>query len=72
MCPAVRHCLRRAVAVGDMGVAGAALAAFALAFVAASAASVNNNRTTLYDLTAVALDGSRVSLRPPSEEMYRW
>jgi hypothetical protein len=49
-------------AVGDMAVAGAALAAFALASVAASAVSVNNNRTTLYDLTAVALDGSRVSL----------
>jgi hypothetical protein len=45
-----------------MAVAGAALAAFALASVAASAVSVNNNRTTLYDLTAVALDGSRVSL----------
>ena len=45
-----------------MAVAGAALAASALASVAASAVSVDNNRTTLYDLTAVALDGSRVSL----------
>lgn len=64
LCPAAaRPSLSPAVgAVGNMAVAGAALAAFALASVAASAVSVNNNRTTLYDLTAVALDGSHVSL----------